>query len=274
MPSPAVIYFSPTGTTRRILKTISEGMGAADPHMIDITRPKDRGAIILPDACDSLLIGMPVYEEHIPDVVLDTLNTCKGENRRTVVVAVYGGVGFGMALYELYHIATQMGCPVIGAAAFVAEHSFSCAAFPLAMNRPDTQDLHKAHCFGSELKNRMHGSNPSTLLPDDLPRFLPLMARVLPKGSASRFTHPPDMDASLCTGCGLCTKNCPTGAIESSTLAIDDKACLRCFACVRRCSRQARTIKATQPWIMKRYFAHHNKTRREPAIFWPESGNV
>ena len=38
----------------------------------------------------------------------------------------------------------------------------------------------------------------------------------------------------------LVYKKCPTKAIDSKTLIIDNKKCIRCFSCVKKCNRKAR----------------------------------
>lgn len=61
--SAKLIYFSPTGTTKKILHKIAEGLEIDHIHDVNLT---------LPDACDSAIevvdeniaiIGVPVYEE-------------------------------------------------------------------------------------------------------------------------------------------------------------------------------------------------------------------
>jgi len=46
------------------------------------------------------------------------------------------------------------------------------------------------------------------------------------------------IDANNCTGCGLCTKNCPSGAIEGElkqTHSIDQEKCIKCGICSDVC---------------------------------------
>jgi Ni,Fe-hydrogenase III small subunit/formate hydrogenlyase subunit 6/NADH:ubiquinone oxidoreductase subunit I len=59
----------------------------------------------------------------------------------------------------------------------------------------------------------------------------------------------PVIDFTRCTACDECARSCPTGAIESATMASGGKtlslsyaACIQCRACVTECPEQAVTI--------------------------------
>lgn len=50
------------------------------------------------------------------------------------------------------------------------------------------------------------------------------------------------IDASLCTGCGLCKKNCPADAISGEIKevhVIDQDRCIKCGECINNCKFQA-----------------------------------
>ncbi len=40
---------------------------------------------------------------------------------------------------------------------------------------------------------------------------------------------------SVCKGCGLCEKECPTGAINSKEKTLDNERCIRCMRCMAAC---------------------------------------
>ena len=51
-----------------------------------------------------------------------------------------------------------------------------------------------------------------------------------------------------CTNCGICTENCPMGAIENGIIG---KNCIRCLRCVTGCPENALEFKTL--WFMKAY---------------------
>ncbi|OBR95503.1 MULTISPECIES: 4Fe-4S binding protein [Clostridium] len=63
--SVTTIYFSPTGTTKKIINSIVKGMKIINNKIIDLTLPKVREAGVPLIDGDIVLIGVPVYEEKI-----------------------------------------------------------------------------------------------------------------------------------------------------------------------------------------------------------------
>jgi ferredoxin len=263
-----LIYFSPTGTTQKIVRAIAKGMDIDAPRRSSLTHPRERTASLPPFAEDVLIIGMPVYEERIPTVVRPCLRQLQGQDQPAVVVAVYGNVGFGLTLKQLANIANEQGFRVVGGAAFIGEHSFSHEALPIAAGRPDERDLQVAYEFGVKAVRKLALINDSSELSSvELPGKLPLMARILPENSSPRFTHPPHANFDVCTRCGACVKVCPMGAIDDVSLNIDTDHCVRCFACVRRCPVSARQILLKKAWLVRRVLRKAIYQRREPRFY-------
>lgn len=264
----AQIFFSPTGTTKKILHAFFNGLDIAKPSIIDLTHVSGRNRDIEIIKEDIAVIGVPVYEETIPEVIIDTLRRIKGKGQPAVLIAVYGNIGFGITLKELEAIASNAGFIVVAAAAFIGEHSFSNEDVSIAEGRPDNIDLCKAREFGMEIKNKLV---EATYLKEvhnfQLPGSLPFMARVLPKNSAKFFTKDPVVDLSKCNQCGACVKVCPISAIDEKTLKINSDKCLRCFACVKKCSRKARKIAFKKEFLVTRVLRTQGGKRKEPQIF-------
>lgn len=153
-----LIYFSPTRTTKTVLAAIADGLGCPAVHHTDLTTPKNRSAAERHLSDDLILIGMPVYEEYIPEIVKDTLLEFRGHAQSVALVSVYGNIGFGMSLKDLTVIARAMQLTP-AAAAFIGEHSFSCPDIPLAAARPDDQDMVKARAFGADVARKLSAAS-------------------------------------------------------------------------------------------------------------------
>ena len=262
------VYCSPTGTTRKTLQAIATGMAVDGLQKINLTLPKNRDRPLPPVEGDVLIVGMPVYEEHLPPFALASLKQIQGHGQPAVAVALYGNVGYGVALKEEARILEERGFPVIAGASFVGEHSFAHEALPIALGRPDDRDLQTARRFGSQIRAKLEGITQAGSPPSvELPGRLPLLARIVPENSASRFTHTPHARVNDCTGCGICAKVCPVEAIDEVTFQVDEHKCVRCFACVRTCPESARRIRLRKQWLVHRVLHKAVTHRTEPEVF-------
>lgn len=262
-----VIFFSATGTTKKIVRTVCAGLVDCDLHYQDITTPGNRKNPIGIISEDLLILALPVYEERIPPFVQDSLNSMIGQGQPAIAIGVYGNVGFGVILPEMQTLLKQRGFVTIAGAAFVGEHSFSHDKLPVAVGRPNAEDLLHAKKFGNEIAEYLqsypdNGFDPKRLLNGKLP----LMARILPANSSKLFADFPYYNSNLCDQCGVCYKKCPVGAIDPITMVSDDHLCTRCFACVRYCPKNARRIQLKNKLIVKLFFRKVQKVHKVP--YW------
>ena len=102
-----VLFFSPTGTTKKICNALASGMGADDPLILDITHPGTRSEIIantntVLDKIDHLIAGAPVYCGKLPLQAIECLRALRGHGKKATAVAVYGNRDYGIALKPTY----------------------------------------------------------------------------------------------------------------------------------------------------------------------------
>jgi len=266
--SVTTIYFSPTGTTKKIINSIVKGMGIVNNRIIDLTLPKVREENIPLIDGDIVLIGVPVYEEKIPEIVYPFLAKLKGNGKPVIIVGVYGNIGDGIVLNELDFITQKSGFKLVGAGSFIGEHSFSTVEIPIAQNRPNNDDLNKAEEFGKSIMEKMKNINSLNDVSIKIPQGrLPLIAKIVPKNSARLFTKTPFADMSKCSRCNICVKLCPMSAIDKETLEIDEEQCLRCFCCVKRCPKKARKIIYTPRFLVSKVLTMKNKIIKEPKLY-------
>ena len=135
------VYFSPTGTTRKIVTATAKGLSRAlktDLEEYDFTLPKARTQSLRFTDSDLVVLGTPVYAGRVPNVLLPYLNTMQGNGALAVPVVLFGNRDYDDALIELRDILENNGLHTIAAGAFVGEHSFSRI---LAKDRPDMKDM-------------------------------------------------------------------------------------------------------------------------------------
>ena len=124
------LYFSPTGTTEKIVTGIAQkiaendgGSGTVSP--IDFTLPESRKKTYSFDKDSLVIAGVPVYAGRVPNVLLKFLNTLSGNQATAVAVVLYGNRDYDDALIEFKDILESNGFHVVAVGAFIGEHSFS-----------------------------------------------------------------------------------------------------------------------------------------------------
>jgi ferredoxin len=232
------IIFSPTGTTRRVLTAIGHGIGLSRLTPVDLTLPGGGSRAGAVPQNTLAIIGTPVYAGRVPQAALTRLRHLAGEGAPAVLVVVYGNRAFEDALLELSEFVSARGFASLAAGAFIGEHSFSNAATPIAVGRPDAADLAAAEEFGRQIRRKLE-----TL---DREAAYPLLA--VPGNFPYRQGNPlagiaPVSREDVCVRCGECAPVCPMEAIRlAETVETDAGRCIHCCACVRACPTGARVM--------------------------------
>jgi ferredoxin len=269
------IYFSPTGSTRRILSCIADNVGLKAAPQIDLTLPGKRDSFTGKVEGDLILVGSPVYAGTIPLPFFESLKQIRGEGEWAVPVAVYGNRSPDTAVEEMVKILRGRGFRVLASAAFIGQHSFATPEHPWGMGRPDEADLKAAAEFGRAVGEKLRHRPAEISVPGLLlERFSNTMVEDLPEGYHSRVLERPRelwrislSDEAGCTQCNGCVDSCPVAAMDADSFGIDDGKCIRCMACVRACPTGAmRIVYSDAPSALER-FANLDKIfaiRKEP----------
>lgn len=241
-----LVYFSPTKTTETVLRAITQSLAqnldisGSAITAVNITRPEIRDTVISPfDDNDIVLLGAPVYAGRLPADAADFFKKLTASNTPAVLTVVYGNREYDDALLEIKDIASACGFIPISGAAFIGEHSFASADIPVAMNRPDENDLRMAADFGNNTGDLLKEINElkkisALKVPGNFP-----YKDGMGKGA-------PDFIAvtDACTNCGTCATVCPSKAIDAENgFATSTVRCILCCACIKACPEQARLMK-------------------------------
>jgi len=259
-----LIYFSPTGTTKKILETIGENLNINNIKDYNITKFSE--TYNFPDNSENAvtIIGSPVYGGRIPVDAVKRLGQFKTDNSPAILVVVYGNRAYEDSLRELRDIAIQNGFKIIGAAAFIGEHSYSTAKTLLAEGRPDKADLSLAKKFAFNLNNKL---NKLTSLDNIESLKIPGNYPYKEKGIAPVIS--PDTKESICTLCKTCEMVCPTNAVTVADSVITDKnLCIWCSACIKSCPENARFFDSPVIDKITKKLVNLCSEYREPEFFF------
>jgi len=255
MPTSQLVYFSPTGTTRRIVSRIAEGIGGETTHY-DLTLPQQHCELKVTEGI--VIFGVPVYAGRVPEQCLERFQGITAQGTPAAIVAVYGNRAFEDTLVELRDRVSERGFQVIAAGAFIGEHSYATPDYPVAMGRPDARDLDQAFQFGKRIAEKLIGSAK-----------LPAIAGNVPYRDRVQFGGiAPETQTARCTLCKTCAEVCPTGVISvSDSVKTSAEGCIMCCACVKSCPTQARIF--TDNYIQERreLLVKNCSSRKEPQLF-------
>lgn len=243
-------FFSPSDTTRKYAKAMTDAFGG-ESQLIDLTHGSCEIESELIDG-DTVLLISPVYAGRIPALAADLFRQIDGHGMRAIVAVVYGNRDYDDALLELADIAVNDGFDVIAAGAFIAQH---CIFPKVANGRPDTSDMAVAAVFMERAKesDNLDISTIKGNRPYKKPGAVPLQ---------------PQTDENECLSCGVCARECPTGAIDPVTLATDKNKCITCCRCIAVCGSHARKFKGVKYATVSKIFCAQNSKRRGPELFF------
>jgi flavodoxin len=162
-----LIYFSPTGTTQKVLESIAKGITVEDVEHINLTLPEGAQQTIPPFSDELVIIGAPVYGGRLPVDAINRFKQLKASKTLAILIVVYGNREFEDALLELKNLAIELGFNPVAGGAFIGEHSFATKDVPIANGRPDSLDVQKAMDFGAKIKgthSRGHATDRNLLI--------------------------------------------------------------------------------------------------------------
>lgn len=214
------ITFSPTGGTGRVAELLSS---AFDCEIVDVDLclSEIHAEISKEDVC---IVSVPSYGGRIPSIAAGRIAALNGCGAKAVLVAVYGNRAYEDTLAELRDLCTEAGFVPSAAVAAIAEHSIDRC---FAAGRPDASDAAELKDFSEKILCALESS--STL---QVPGNFPYKEF---KGSAAK-----PIVSELCTNCGLCAAECPSGAISGRNT--DLARCVSCMRCIARCPVGARKL--------------------------------
>jgi ferredoxin/protein involved in ribonucleotide reduction len=265
-----MMYFSATGTTRKVVagiaKKILENIDMdIDINEIDFTMPEVREKPVRFTEEDVVIIGVPVYAGRVPNVLLKYLNSITGNSTLVIPVVVYGNRNYDDALIELRDILELNGFKVIAGGAFIGEHSFSKT---LAKDRPDEKDMQISCDFANQIYKKIttQDKNQAVIVKGNKP-YRKYYRPATKEGLTVDIRKVTPKTNSNCNDCKLCVSICPMGSIDFEDVSKLNGICIKCGACIKKCPTNAKYYDDVDYLRHKLELEDQFAYRREPELF-------
>lgn len=265
-----LVYFSPSGSTEKIVKCIASGIEGLEVETHDLLTSGSREKNYTFSSDDIVIMGMMTAGKLF--TLSDEIFAClHGNNTPFIGAASFGNSYYGIALNEMKERAEGRGFKVAALGAFIARHSLSPE---IGEGRPDAHDKEIMRDFGRRAYEKIIEGD---LTLHEQPKTNWSSSEQANKIIAYREAHreepyelPPSYKTKEitddCIKCGACVQRCPVDAIDIWAKTFDLDKCIGCWGCINRCPRHA--IKSTSQEMadIMKYAASSFSKRLEPEI--------
>ena len=248
-----VIYFSPTGNSKKSTLSVAAALSDKPCREIDITPAANAGITESFGSEDFVVFGLPVYGGRLPAVAVPRLNHFKGAGTPCIILVTYGNRDYDDALLELSDLVRTNGFLPLGAAALVGKHTYG----EIQTDRPNASDLAENRQFARSV---LHAPTPSSS-PLQIKGNRPYKAG--PQKSSGFIPH----TTEACINCTLCVEQCPTSAIGDDCKTIAPENCISCFGCISCCPVQAKVMDSPEYLAFAAEFSKKLATPRPNEYF-------
>ena len=242
-PRVAILYFSQTGNTERVARSIADGLtlSGAQADILDLLKTDPAGLA----RYDLVGVGTPVFYFREPVIVERFIRSIpRAKNGHAFIFLTSGGHP-GNTFFHMRKSLAGRG--------FLVVDAFSCNGYDTYppfkntgryIGHPDDAELDAARAFGAGIleRSRSVAAGRAELIPvfkrrwDRFGRLaLVFRSRLL----ALLILPRKKLLAGKCTQCGLCARHCPANAIALSPGPVFRRGCIDCYMCERVCPVEA-----------------------------------
>jgi len=268
-----LIHFSPSGTTKKTVKNISQGMPNTVITEIDMLNKENREKDYKFKETDIVILGM-MTGTRLYGVPEEVFNAIEGNNTPFVGVVMFGNGYYGNSLMLMKKEMEKRGFIMAAGGAFIGQSSLNPK---IATGRPDEKDKRKQVAFGAEIYEKVvvkkdisfkHNLSIDYSKDDTFTRIKCVVGTHLPGTSVvmPKFMNEIKI-GDQCINCKKCERRCPVGAIDIDNKTIGRDKCIMCAGCINGCPVKAMTFESEKLKKMMNTLESTRAERREPEMF-------
>ena len=232
-----LVYFSPSGTSEKVLKKIASAVKEVPVETHDLLTPASRQKEY--NFGEGDLVFFCTMTASLVMTKFDEIFGCLHGNGAPFV----GVVTFANTLYmkvilleEIKKYAEKQGFKVAAMGAFPASHTLSSALG--SEGRPNAADEKLMLDFGRRVYEKVSGGDSDS----DAEKIASY--RSVENGH-NAFPFRAKAISDACIKCKTCVRHCPVDAIDIENKTFDLDRCIGCWGCINRCPKHA--ISSTSP---------------------------
>lgn len=248
------VYFSPSGTTKKVAEEIAKNFEGENAIYDLLVYPKSKQEVTFTSE-DTVIVAMPVFAGRIPKTAREKLEYFKGNDTPAIAVVNYGNAHVTDSLLELKELLEENGFKIAGLASIISQHSIFTK---VAAGRPDYEDLEKIKEFSEKCIAKI---NANEFNPIEVPGNKPYV-------EYKDLPFVPTCDETLCVFCYDCVSICPENCIpDDDPVMTETDKCSSCTACIHICPENARAFRGDAFEEKDKSFTEINSERKEPEFY-------
>lgn len=247
-PEASIVFLSPAGSTRHVATVIERelnrlGTAVATLDLKNLKAWHDfrlRINAAAGNAC--VFVGSPVYRGMAVPPVMAFIDSLSPEKETFAAPFVtWGGASSGIALWQMGAALQRRGFKLAAAASVQGFHSLMYSAKdPLGRGRPNARDDQIIRQMTAGIHYELENRAICAINPETLDYQIEAVSSKNKNNLNQPWKITPRIiEQAVCTRCGLCAEQCPTGAIALSPYPQFGADCIDCLNCFRLCPENA-----------------------------------